>query len=408
MNSSSILGHWKKCTGTIEGAHVVLHTDTGHVLTGNSINCSRIPWDHGPPWCRRNSSLCFPPKPTPPAPAPAVDHVKHVHVTSMNHLDLGFTLPGHKGATALEVLTQYVGPYFSKALDTADQLAKIGINYTYTTHAWLVSHVVDCPQGVSTKYPCPNASALNRFKAGVKSGAISWHAGAFNLEPEAIDNQTFRWQVQLGHHLDDMFGLPHKITMSQRDVPGLTRAAIPLLVQEGVQAVSVGVNTFSGPPFFDDQGPNTHRIFRWVDPPSNTSVLAMWHPRGYGGTRVADCVVLQNFSHALCPYFIGDNGGPPTAKQMANILSQLRKTFPKAVVEVSTFDNFVGALALEPAVREALPRSTLEVGDTWIWGYVNVLSLQLLVRAYVCLVLPFLSPSMSVTGWRRTRPRRRK
>ena len=33
------------------------------------------------------------------------------------------------------------------------------------------------------------------------------------------------------HGLDDLFGLPHKITLSQRDVPGLTRASIPLLVQ---------------------------------------------------------------------------------------------------------------------------------------------------------------------------------
>ena len=33
--------------------------------------------------------------------------------------------------------------------------------------------------------------------------------------------------------------------MSQRDVPGMTRATIPLLTSLGVKAVSVGANTYS-------------------------------------------------------------------------------------------------------------------------------------------------------------------
>jgi hypothetical protein len=34
----------------------------------------------------------------------------------------------------------------------------------------------------------------------------------------------------------------------QRDVPGMTRAAIPVLVSEGVTALTSGVNGFSAPP----------------------------------------------------------------------------------------------------------------------------------------------------------------
>ena len=51
---------------------------------------------------------------------------------------------------------------------------------------------------------------------------------------------------------------------------------IPLLKQNGVQAITVGVNGASMPPAV----PN---IFRWKDPISNEEVLAMWHPGGYGG-----------------------------------------------------------------------------------------------------------------------------
>lgn len=42
------------------------------------------------------------------------------------------------------------------------------------------------------------------------------------------------------HELDRAFGLPPKVTASQRDVPGLTRAAVPILADEGVKAISGG------------------------------------------------------------------------------------------------------------------------------------------------------------------------
>jgi len=45
--------------------------------------------------------------------------------------------------------------------------------------------------------------------------------------------------------MDRLYGLPPKATLSQRDVPGLTAAAIPLLLSANVTAISVGVNSGS-------------------------------------------------------------------------------------------------------------------------------------------------------------------
>lgn len=49
------------------------------------------------------------------------------------------------------------------------------------------------------------------------------------------------------------------ITLSQRDVPGMTRSVIPLLARHGIQALSVGVNGATSPPavpkvLFDFEG----------------------------------------------------------------------------------------------------------------------------------------------------------
>ena len=59
----------------------------------------------------------------------------------------------------------------------------------------------------------------------------------------------------------------------QRDVPGFTRAAIPILHSQGVRAVSVGVNGGSAPPGVPKNTP-----FWWRDEASGKQLLAFWHP----------------------------------------------------------------------------------------------------------------------------------
>lgn len=59
----------------------------------------------------------------------------------------------------------------------------------------------------------------------------------------------------------------------QRDVPGFTRAALPILAGQGVKAVTVGVNGGSAPPAVPHNTP-----FIWRDTLTQTDMLAMWRP----------------------------------------------------------------------------------------------------------------------------------
>lgn len=65
------------------------------------------------------------------------------------------------------------------------------------------------------------------------------------------------------------------MTYSQRDVPGLTRAAIPLLSKYGVKGVTVGENGACAPV-------NVPNIFLWRDNATDSEVVALFHPHGYG------------------------------------------------------------------------------------------------------------------------------
>jgi hypothetical protein len=109
--------------------------------------------------------------------------------------------------------------------------------------------------------------------------------------------------------------------MNQRDVPGTTRAALPTLLENGIIGISVGVNGASTPP-------NVPPAFVWRDEASGAEVLALWHPFGYGGTGMADAVIIPGLSHALVFEWNGDNAGymllllpPPPCDMCANFAS---------------------------------------------------------------------------------------
>ncbi len=58
----------------------------------------------------------------------------------------------------------------------------------------------------------------------------------------------------------------------QRDVLGLTRAAVPILAASGVDALTVGCNGAGAPP-----GVPKNQPFIWQDVRTSTHIVAMWH-----------------------------------------------------------------------------------------------------------------------------------
>ena len=50
-----------------------------------------------------------------------------------------------------------------------------------------------------------------------------------HAQVEWMSRELFQFGIKLSHSLDDLFGLPHKTTLSQRDVPGMSRGIVPLV-----------------------------------------------------------------------------------------------------------------------------------------------------------------------------------
>lgn len=254
-------------------------------------------------------------------------------------------------------------------------------SYVYTTHCWLVSFFIHCPAHWPDLH-CPSAELVAAFRDAVSKGWITWHAvssaALFDLfaasqksnrhcclqfphngEPETFDAELFTDGIKLCHSLDDEFKKPHATVMSQRDVPGMTRAVIPLLVAQGVRALSVGANGYSA-------SAAVPSIYKWEEPLSQTSVVAMQNPGGYGDGKT---VVMPNGSstHALHFLFNGDNAGPHSVAQVDARHTRLAQQYPSAEISGSTWEAFLDAITADGSTN-SLELVKKEEGDTWIYG----------------------------------------
>ncbi|KAL0047364.1 hypothetical protein WJX82_001496 [Trebouxia sp. C0006] len=288
-----------------------------------------------------------------------------IHLIFSNHLDVGFDGINPTPGTDFNVINKYFTEFFPQAIATSQTLAERGgrERLQWMTQSWLVSLFLDCPIGMDLH--CPGKAEVEAFKAAVYRRDIYWHALPFNGQLEFFDVSLLEFAVQMTHEIDVKFGLSPKRTMSQRDVPGFTRAALPILYAQGVRAVTVGVNGGSAPP-----GVPHNQPFIWRDTQSQTDMLAMWHPGGYSGVPVdnqTQCVSAAGFDHKLCMAWRQDNAGPHSAEEVLDIFQQTQAAFPGAEVFASTLDNFT--LALQAALPNLqLPVVTEEIGDTWAYG----------------------------------------
>ena len=285
---------------------------------------------------------------------------------------------GYNGIPGLglmnNIVQRYFDVYFPRAITVAQALAAHGgpERLIYTTHGWLAHLYLHCPQNFTLSgitLVCPAADAVAAFRAAAQRGDITWHAAAFNTEYEnAFNEEMISVQFQLSADLADELGLPRPATASLRDVPGTTRALVPILARHNITALSVGVN--GGSPAPDMPNPGV-----WKDPASGASVLYMQtgqgqgypnnpgpDPANCGGMCRAACVVHPATTHALCWAFRTDNSGPPeSAEEVFRQFDIARWQFPGANVFASTFDNFTARLL---PVAAALPVTTAEAGDT--------------------------------------------
>lgn len=258
-----------------------------------------------------------------------------VHLIFKTHLDIGFT------DYAANVVQRYFQQFIPQALALAQRTRHSTERFRWTTGAWLIYQYLE------------QASPQDRraMEAAIEAGDILWHALPFTTHTELMDESLFRFGLSYSQKLDQRFGKT-TIAAKMTDVPGHTRAMIPLLAEAGIRLLHIGVNPASSLP---DVPP----VFLWRDVETGTDIAVIYHAT-YGGVTS-----LPNLNDSLAVVLTGDNHGPPSETALHDTYQMAVQAVPDAKILASSLDEFAQKL---DTVRDQLPVVTAEIGDTWIHG----------------------------------------
>lgn len=263
--------------------------------------------------------------------------LRRLHVIFKTHLDIGFT------DLASQVQAKYFHCFIPKAIELARELrAKNGASkFIWTTGSWLIYEYLETFKGAKRRL----------LEQAIVEGDIVWHGLPFTTHTELLDSSLFRFGLGYAKKLDARFGRK-TIAAKMTDVPGHTRAMVPLLAEAGIRFLHIGVNPAS-------TAPDVPGAFRW-QAPDRSETLVVYNKGDYGGL-----IRLNGFSDVLYFAHTGDNNGPPSVSSVEETFRKLKKRFPGYVIAASTLDHYAARLQ---RIGATLPVITKELGDTWIHG----------------------------------------
>jgi hypothetical protein len=307
------------------------------------------------------------------------DSILCVQVLFSSHVDIGFNVQdGNNRYLAAQTLDHYFRTLFPHSVNASATLrlrnADLPVEeqkwYIYMTQWWLVSLYMDCPPNMG--FYCPTDDEKAAFQTAIDQGDITWHALPFNLEAELFEPELMDYILQASKDLSAQYhrvgGAPNYV--SQRDVPGTTRAVIPWFFKHGIKAMTFGANEGSAP---IGEG----NAYLWKDIQSNTSMYVLYHKAGYGGIEVKDAVILDGFNRVALFDWNGDNAGPYSIDEISMHFDNITTAFKndprfkgrQIAVVATSLDDYVNALDfVVKANLVSLPVKTFEMGDTWIHG----------------------------------------
>ncbi|MGQ8338236.1 DUF5054 domain-containing protein [Sunxiuqinia sp. A32] len=264
------------------------------------------------------------------------ESIKKVHLIFKTHLDIGFT------DLAANVINTYMSEFIPAALSLSENLRsqRVEDRFVWTTGSWLIYQFLEKS----------NSAMRRRMEKAIEAGDMVWHGLPFTTHSEVADSSLFDLGIQLSAELDQRFGRK-TIAAKMTDVPGHTMGIVPVLEKNGIEFLHIGVNPASTPP-------SVPPLSKWRTP-EGSEVLLMYQ-KNYG-----DTMIIPGTQTAVSISFTGDNHGPQTPEQIANIYKNLRLQFPNAEVIASDL-NAVARDVIN--IKNQLPVIEQELGDTWIHG----------------------------------------
>ena len=252
---------------------------------------------------------------------------KEVLIIFKTHLDIGYT------DYAENVINCYLNEYIPNAIRVGNELKDSDTPFIWTVGSWIINEALKKDtDGVVEK--------------AIKDGILNWHALPFTSHTELMSKQLFEYGIGISKKLDKRFG-KNTTASKMTDVPGHTIGMVPVMKQNGVDFLHIGVNPAT-------PVPQVPQIFKWKL--RDDEIIVMYEGAYGEEADFGDFVVY--FAHT------NDNLGPQSVNEITEIYDQIKEKYPDCVLKAATLDD----VAQRCRKLENLPVVENEIGDVWIHG----------------------------------------
>ena len=279
-------------------------------------------------------------------PAAAPVKVSDVWVVFKTHFDLGFT------DLAENVFTRYRVEMMDNALKIIERNRNMPAEkrFTWTVPGWPLY-----AQILGPKQEPARRAAVER---AIREGYLAVHALAATSHTESLDAEDLVRSLGFSSKVARTYGRPLPLGAKMTDVPEHSWILATILARGGVKLMQIGCNddcqTLRVPPLFWWEGPDGSRVLCNCTPSYGSGIgpPADWPAKNY-----------------LAMIMEGDNHGPPTPKEVDDLLRQAERGLKGVRVHFGTLDDFVHAIEAE---KPNLPVVRGDGTDTWIHGIMSM------------------------------------
>lgn len=268
--------------------------------------------------------------------------VKEIVVVFKTHFDIGYT------DLATNVLTRYRTKFVDGAMKLIDQSENLPPNerFVWTIPGWPLKEML---------WPGQTPERRTEILRAFDDGRLVVHALAFNTQTETLGLEDLVRGMVFSADLCRANGLPLPRDAKMTDVPEHTWVLPTLLTHAGVNFLQIGCNGGSA----KMQVP---LLFWWVGP-DGSRLLTCYSPQ-YGTQLMPPDDWPYHTWLALI--VAGDNHGPPTAKEVDDLLKQAAHDLPGVKIKFGRLEDFYNAVISE---KNKIPIIRGDMPDTWIHGF---------------------------------------
>ncbi len=275
----------------------------------------------------------------------SISKVTDVWVVFKTHFDLGFTdLPEN-------VFARYRGEMMDNALKVIEKNATLPQEkrFAWTVPGWpLYAQILGSLQKPERKV---------RIEKAIKEGSIVVHGLPFTTHTESLDYEDLVRGLGYSSKIAHDYGRPLPISAKMTDVPSHSWILPTLLNHAGIKFLQLGCNPAS-------QYPRVPELFWWEG--ADGSKILCSYTALYG----SDIKPTKNWpcKNYLAMQMTGDNHGPPSEKDIDELLTYAKKEMPGIKIHFGTLDDFAKAIFAE---NPNLPTVKGDCPDTWIHGLLS-------------------------------------